>query len=171
DAHAWVEVWFNRYGWLPFDPTPGRGYLSAAYSVSSPQFRASAAAKIVSGRAASLLNTAAIHQDLSFGDKAAGADFLSAGIGAKSSGGPLGLQHRGGSLGKLVALVLGLALVLLIVAKAIRRRARYATPDPRRQAAACRADLRDFLADQGIRVAPSVGPDELASLLRGRLEV
>src|SRR5205807_1958923 len=22
DAHAWVEVWFPRYGWLPFDPTP-----------------------------------------------------------------------------------------------------------------------------------------------------
>src|SRR5207247_838152 len=114
DAHAWVEVWFDGYGWLPFDPTPGRGYLSAAYSVSSPQFRVSAAAKIVGGVAASLLNTAAIHQDLSFGDKAAGADFLSAGIGAKSSGGLLGLQHRGGRIGKLVALVLGIALVLLL---------------------------------------------------------
>ena len=22
DAHAWVEVWFRGYGWLPFDPTP-----------------------------------------------------------------------------------------------------------------------------------------------------
>ena len=25
DAHTWVEVWFTGYGWLPFDPTPGRG--------------------------------------------------------------------------------------------------------------------------------------------------
>jgi transglutaminase-like putative cysteine protease len=25
DAHAWVEVYFERYGWLPFEPTPGRG--------------------------------------------------------------------------------------------------------------------------------------------------
>ena len=24
DAHAWVEAWFAGYGWLPFDPTPGR---------------------------------------------------------------------------------------------------------------------------------------------------
>ncbi len=22
-AHAWVEVWFNDVGWIPFDPTPG----------------------------------------------------------------------------------------------------------------------------------------------------
>jgi protein-glutamine gamma-glutamyltransferase len=22
DAHAWVEAWFPRYGWVPFDPTP-----------------------------------------------------------------------------------------------------------------------------------------------------
>src|SRR5579872_218504 len=32
DAHAWVEAWFAGYGWLPFDPTPGRGSLSAPYS-------------------------------------------------------------------------------------------------------------------------------------------
>ncbi len=25
EAHAWVEVWFEGYGWLPFDPTPGGG--------------------------------------------------------------------------------------------------------------------------------------------------
>ena len=24
NAHSWVEVWFAGYGWLPFDPTPGR---------------------------------------------------------------------------------------------------------------------------------------------------
>ncbi len=27
NAHTWVEVWFKGYGWLPFDPTPGRGRL------------------------------------------------------------------------------------------------------------------------------------------------
>jgi protein-glutamine gamma-glutamyltransferase len=172
DAHAWVEVWFTHYGWLPFDPTPGRGYLSAAYSVSSPQFQVSAAAKIVGGVAASLLNTAAIHQDLSFGDKDVGVSFLGTDVRrANPGGGTFGLQQRGGSLGKLLALLLGLALALLVLAKAVRRHLRYATPDPRRQASACRADLRDFLADQGIRVAPSAGPEELASLLRTALEV
>jgi transglutaminase-like putative cysteine protease len=25
NAHAWPEVWFNRIGWVSFEPTPGRG--------------------------------------------------------------------------------------------------------------------------------------------------
>jgi Transglutaminase-like enzymes, putative cysteine proteases len=25
DAHAWVEVFFEGYGWLQFEPTPGHG--------------------------------------------------------------------------------------------------------------------------------------------------
>jgi transglutaminase-like putative cysteine protease len=29
DAHAWVEVYFPDYGWLPFEPTPGRGVRPA----------------------------------------------------------------------------------------------------------------------------------------------
>jgi transglutaminase-like putative cysteine protease len=171
DAHAWVEVWFAGYGWLPFDPTPGRGFLSAGYSVSSPHFRASAAADIVGGVAASLLNTAALHQENSFGDKDvsfAGTDIRPA---SPSPGVAFGLEHRGGSLGKLLALLLGLTVALVALAKAVRRHARYATPDPRGQAAACRADLRDFLADQGIRIEPSLAPAELASLLRAQLEV
>ena len=44
DAHAWVEVWFPGYGWLAFDPTPGRGSLAANYSASSSQFNAGDAA-------------------------------------------------------------------------------------------------------------------------------
>jgi transglutaminase-like putative cysteine protease len=30
DAHAWVEVYFPHYGWLAFEPTPGRGVRPAA---------------------------------------------------------------------------------------------------------------------------------------------
>ena len=173
DAHAWVEVWFERYGWLPFDPTPGRGSLSAAYSVSSPDFRVASAQRFISGVAASLLNTAALHQDVSFGEKNPGVVFRGTDIrpARPAPGGAFGIQQRGGSLGKLLAVVLGLAIGLLALVKAARRHLRYATPDPRRQAAACRADLRDFLADQRIRVAPSAAPEDVAALLRSELEV
>jgi hypothetical protein len=27
-AHSWVEVWFHRYGWVTFDPTPSAGDVS-----------------------------------------------------------------------------------------------------------------------------------------------
>ena len=49
DAHAWVEVWFSGYGWLPFDPTPGRGRLSGTYSSTSTGFNPVAAARLLAG--------------------------------------------------------------------------------------------------------------------------
>src|SRR5204863_3849194 len=57
NAHTWVEVWFKGYGWLPFDPTPGRGNLSGPYTSSSVSFDASSAEKILaeSAMAGSLL--------------------------------------------------------------------------------------------------------------------
>ncbi len=38
DAHAWVEVWFPRYGWVRFDPTPA---ADPAFSELSPITNAS----------------------------------------------------------------------------------------------------------------------------------
>jgi transglutaminase-like putative cysteine protease len=29
NAHAWPEVWFDGFGWVPFEPTPGRGMPGA----------------------------------------------------------------------------------------------------------------------------------------------
>lgn len=38
DAHAWPEVWLGRYGWVPFEPTPGRGEPGAeAYTGVPPE--------------------------------------------------------------------------------------------------------------------------------------
>jgi len=38
NAHAWPEVWFDGYGWVPFEPTPGRGLPGAeAYTGIEPQ--------------------------------------------------------------------------------------------------------------------------------------
>lgn len=37
DAHAWPQVWMGRYGWVNFEPTPGRGEPGAAsYTHVSP---------------------------------------------------------------------------------------------------------------------------------------
>ena len=38
NAHAWPEVWFDDIGWVPFEPTPGRGAPGAeAYTDVPPQ--------------------------------------------------------------------------------------------------------------------------------------
>ncbi|MDX6411727.1 MAG: hypothetical protein QOE91_1243, partial [Gaiellaceae bacterium] len=169
DAHAWVEVWFRGYGWLPFDPTPGRGSLSAPYTASSATFNPAAAAAIVAGAVASALNTFNIHQDVSFGEKGIGSALGSAD--ARRAPAPSPPGNRGGSLGRLLAIALLLVLLVVALGKLARRRARYASRDPRRVAAACRAELRDFLADQGVPIAASAGPQDIVHDLRRRLEV
>ena len=38
NAHAWPEVWFDNIGWVPFEPTPGRGAPGAEeYTGVAPQ--------------------------------------------------------------------------------------------------------------------------------------
>ena len=38
DAHAWVEAWFPRYGWVTFDPTPASAPARGAAISSSANF-------------------------------------------------------------------------------------------------------------------------------------
>ncbi|MEL6892623.1 MAG: DUF3488 and transglutaminase-like domain-containing protein [Actinomycetota bacterium] len=37
NAHAWPEIWFDQYGWVPFEPTPGRGAPGAENYTGVPQ--------------------------------------------------------------------------------------------------------------------------------------
>lgn len=38
NAHAWPEIWLDGYGWIPFEPTPGRGLPGAeVYTGVTPQ--------------------------------------------------------------------------------------------------------------------------------------
>jgi transglutaminase-like putative cysteine protease len=37
DAHAWTEVFFPRYGWIPFEPTPGVAIPPISYSLPEPE--------------------------------------------------------------------------------------------------------------------------------------
>lgn len=159
NAHTWVEAWFPGFGWLPFDPTPGRGTLAASYSASSTGFNA--------------------------GDAA---DAFTGGTGARASGGGADqlrllqlreqlLERQGTGVtddGSPSALWL---LLLLVVAaggaiggvKIVRRRLRYLTRDPRRLAGAARHELTDFLADQGLPVSPSATPQEVHELVQREL--
>ncbi|HEU5065593.1 MAG TPA: transglutaminase domain-containing protein [Gaiellaceae bacterium] len=165
DAHTWVEVWFDGFGWLPFDPTPGRGTLGGPYTVSSVQFDRSGADGV--------LFASALRRDLLRGNL--GREGLtpntpqnesapSAAQGAKDEG-------RGSGVAGLVVLAVLVAALLFVLIKLGLRRSRYLTQDPRRTAAACRSELVEYLRDQRIDVPASIGTRELGELLGTRIGV
>ena len=159
NAHAWVEVWFPGYGWLPFDPTPGRGSLAASYSASSTGFNAGDAADAFGGTAggrasgggADQLRLLEQRERLAEAQAARRAD----------DGGP-------STLWLLLLVVVG-AGAAIGTAKLVRRRLRYLTRDPRQLATAARRELADFLTDQGIAVGASATPEELHELVQAEL--
>jgi transglutaminase-like putative cysteine protease len=135
DAHAWVEVWFRGHGWIPFDPTPGRGTFAGAYSYASDSDAAVAAlrrgelGRETSERTARVPDAGDLPGDTLSGDSSSAPSLVG------------------------VGLLLGAAWVLALgLGKAAVRRARYLSRDPRRLATASRRELEDFLRDQGAEV-------------------
>ena len=162
DAHAWVEVWFRGYGWLPFDPTPGRGSLSAPYSTGSLAFLGGAAG--VLARTLGIMDPAQIKMNGDFRMPVLFGTQIPGGGGSASGRAGIGLLAVLGILaGSVVAGIVGTKLAL--------RRVRYLTRDPRRVASACRHELSDFLLDQRIDAARSATLHELGRIVGHELSV
>ena len=165
NAHTWVEVWFAGYGWLPFDPTPGRGRLRGEYSASSLFFDVNGAAGAFGVGAASL-GLDILRDRLTDGGPNAANDRVrgldpGAGAAAEGQSAPSDDGRGGGSLVALLLAVAGALTAGLWLLKLVRRRLRYLTHDPRRLAGAVRLDLVDYLVDQRVRVSSSATPAEL----------
>jgi transglutaminase-like putative cysteine protease len=141
-AHAWVEAWFAGYGWLAFDPTPGRGTLSAVYTLASDS--ADAVRALGTGR---FLDFSP--QPPSPGGRAAPAVVTPA---------------DGQSLPwwLVPALLAPLALALGVIGvKRARRLRRLGRDDPRGLAAGVRAELVDALVDRGADLQPDATTTDL----------
>ena len=136
-AHAWVEAWFAGYGWLTFDPTPGRGTLSAAYTLASDS--ADAVAALGTGRFLDFDQALRDTPRRPLAPVAAPVD------------------EKQGIAWWIVALpVVPLAAAGLVVgAKLLRRQRRLRRRDPRRLAWGVRAELVDALIDRGLGVDPN----------------
>jgi transglutaminase-like putative cysteine protease len=157
DAHTWVEVWFPRYGWLPFDPTPGRGRLNGTYSSTSLGFNAQAAARLLSkvvsggvvfgrGKGAGVIG----HDPDRRTPRSAGD--LPPGTGPT----PAAEQRHHPSLLLFLLVLAGAVAAAIVTLKHARRKLRYLTRDPRRVAVACARELGEYLDDQRVP-APDAG--------------
>jgi transglutaminase-like putative cysteine protease len=163
NAHAWVEVYFPGYGWMPFDPTPGRGILNAAYSVSSPSFDTRDAPEALAGRGSQFLEALRTEAEAARGRP--GLESVSGSAGAAGGSGGATVRDKGPSIVALAFFVLAAAVGLIVGLKALRRALRFASHDPRALAAACRRDLVGFLADQGFELSPSATLTEVGAIL------
>ena len=178
NAHTWVEVWFDGYGWLPFDPTPGRGRLRAEYTASSLFFDADGATAAFGAAAAAALGLDILRNQLGGAspspddrDRQRGPDTGFVPGSDAPAPGPVTEQRDDV---RLLAVILGTATALLAalwLLKWGRRRARYLSDDPRRVAGAVRAELEDFLADQRVPLARSATSSELGATINSRLRV
>ena len=136
DAHAWVEVWFGGYGWLPFDPTPGRGTLSATYTNASDS--AEALRALGSGQF--------------LGSDATGRTPTRRGVPAQPE--PVAEESFDWRMLFLVSILVAV-LAVLPVTKSVRRLRLSSVRDPRGRASAARAELAAFICDQGAPVTVS----------------
>jgi transglutaminase-like putative cysteine protease len=168
NAHTWVEVWFRGFGWLPFDPTPGRGRLAGAYTSSSLGFRDREVLEALGeeGGALGALGRQSIQRLgllLARERRNEGA--------AGASGGSGGDNGRADVTGVVLLFVALGGASAIAGTKFVRRRLRYVGGGARQIAGAARQELSDFARDQRVDVRPAATLEELGEKVRSALSV
>jgi hypothetical protein len=167
DAHAWVEVWFKGYGWLPFDPTPPAPGTARQPTLAGIDARLP---KGNGGPSGSARGAAGAHGSGAVASKLSRQNGLTRPHSrAASHAAVVRAGGGGGDRGRAVLFLLVVAAVAvggIVSAKAGARLNRSRHRDPRRAAAACREELVAFLVDQRIEVPRSATLRELGELVR-----
>jgi transglutaminase-like putative cysteine protease len=153
DLHSWPELYFSGVGWVPFEPTPGRG--------SVPDYATPAAAQAPETAPGAAAPTSAPRVN---DDGLSGAPDASAGT---VDGAPQTTPWRNAML---VLVLLGCLLAAPGLTRRIRRlmRLRQITTGSRGPAAAW-TELTDTAIDHGVRVRDTETPRELATRLEALL--
>ncbi|SDT63758.1 transglutaminase TgpA family protein [Actinoplanes derwentensis] len=126
NAHAWTEVWFEGFGWVPFDATPATGVYGNARSAWAPDVDQTTAAPTVGTDGSSVAPDAS-------GDPGAanGAGPADRGGDVNGATGPVAAQTNWTALWIVAGLTLLLALLLVpALRRVLVRRRRHAATEP-----------------------------------------
>ncbi len=164
DAHAWVEAYFPRYGWIPFEPTPTRNLPEVQASTTN----ASWVRSIGDQKNASQFGIQS-HQLRRRLVGAAGPHVPNPRHGHGSSGGgaPGVVAARPGGHSFFLWAISAAAILIAVLAavKLVAVRWRYLRRGPRGQASAAYHELATYIGDQGVRVNANATFEELAGLV------
>jgi hypothetical protein len=173
DAHAWVEVWFKGFGWLPFDPTPaapgaaarpiGTG-IGPAGRIRPAQRRHGRVKGGAFGNGSATVGDVLARKNGLSGPHAKGSS-----SGTQGSVGGSGVDRGRPAL--LLLLALAVAAGAIVSTKAVIRLRGRTGRDPRRVAAACWEELTAFLLDQGIEAPRSATLHELGDFVQQQFGV
>ncbi|MDH6237523.1 DUF3488 and transglutaminase-like domain-containing protein [Cryobacterium sp. CG_9.6] len=158
DLHAWPELYFTDVGWVPFEPTPGRGTV--------PDYEQAAESDTPTGAPADAAPTVAPRAPVDPGSIDPALPEASA----------TATQQASNLLGQLAGIAFGLLVILLVPAgvrglvhRARRRRIRSGMLTPQQAVAMAWAELCDTAVDHGIPVSgvdtPRVVTDRLRRLV------
>lgn len=161
NAHAWPEVWFDELGWVPFEPTPGRGAPGSQNYTGVPAQQDDSA---VGAGGAADDGVAAVPTSIP-----GPSDVFEEPVPAP--------EDTSGDLPEVVrieepepsvpwAWLIGMALIALVVAApaVVRRIRRHTGSSPERELARLWARSLSAVSRVGVRTDPSATPIETATM-------
>lgn len=150
-AHAWPEVYLGQYGWVPFEPTPGRGAPNAPYTNVAEQQADNQSRSTTTTAPTSTTATAGTPDSLDADALARQLGQLDSGSGATTAPTASPWPGRLAALGAALAIAL-LAYLLVVPALLARRRRhrrRAAGDDPAARVRVAWAESEEALALAG----------------------
>ncbi|BEP13954.1 hypothetical protein acdb102_22650 [Acidothermaceae bacterium B102] len=141
EAHAWDEVFFRGYGWVPFEPTNDDNAAPIQLPASQDQIA-----------------------QANSGSTTIGGNTTTTGPVSRHTGLPL--WQRAG-IGILIALAL--AALIIVLAKSRRRHRRRTAATTSRQVLGAWAEAMDQLIEASLAPPPSLSPEEIGTLVSDRI--